>query len=320
MSVNVRLVRQIAIAAVVGIASGLLFYAVTQRHASLFALDYTFHWRAARALLQGKNPYDVVRPTGPWPFSFGYYYPLPSALLAVPVAWLPAQAAGAISVGIGSFVFALAILVCSPTRWPLLLSASMVSAAVTGQFTAPLLAAAFFWPAVQSLGSLKPNLGLALFAASPSRWLFVGAVPVFALSLIMFPGWPRQWLAVLHADPAAHLVPLLVPGGVVLGLAALRWRAPEARLLLAMACVPQTMTWYDPLPVLLAARTTRESLILSLVTQLGFVLSLRHERTMAPDMPAVFAFNAKVALWTLYAPALLIVLRRPAQLPRTVDL
>ena len=302
---------RVGVAIATGVAFGLLFFAVTLRHPQLFALDFTFEWRAARALVEGKNPYDVVRPSGPYPFAFGYYYPLPGALLAVPVAWMPAQVAGAVAVGLSSLVFALAILRGSTDRWPLLLSAPMVSAAATGQFKPQLIAAAFVWPAIQVLDVMKPNIGAAVFLAKPNKWAVIGGVSLLGLSLLLFPRWPMQWIAVVRADPAAHLAPILLPGGVLLLLSVFRWREPEGRLLLAFACIPHSMTWYDPLAVTLVARTVRESLLLALMSQLGFVASLYYERALPPDMPRVFAVNAQIALWTMYIPALVMVLRRP---------
>ena len=45
-------------------------------------------------------------------------------------------------------------------------------------------------------------------------------------------------------------------------LAILRWRRPEARLLIALACVPQSMLLYETVPLFLVPRTFRESALL----------------------------------------------------------
>jgi hypothetical protein len=52
--------------------AALLVFALNRRHPQLLALDFTWHWRAARAILAGENPYLVIKETGPYPFSSGY--------------------------------------------------------------------------------------------------------------------------------------------------------------------------------------------------------------------------------------------------------
>src|SRR5688572_4467968 len=64
----------------------------------LMARDFSWPWRAARALLQGHDPYQVVSATGDYPFNVGLFYPLPAAVLALPVAPLMPAVAGAIFV------------------------------------------------------------------------------------------------------------------------------------------------------------------------------------------------------------------------------
>ena len=49
------------------------------------ARDFTWPWRAARALLQGHDPYQVVAATGNYPFNVGLFYPLPAAILVVAI-------------------------------------------------------------------------------------------------------------------------------------------------------------------------------------------------------------------------------------------
>src|SRR5207249_4570115 len=107
----------------------------------------------------------------------------------------------------------------------------------------------------------KPNVGLAIVLASGSvRALLVatlgGGLLVIA-SLLVFPGWPAEWLNTLWT--AHHMSPPVARlGGPLLLLALLRWRQPEARLLAVLACVPQTPCFYEALPVLICARGLRE--------------------------------------------------------------
>ncbi len=98
---------------------------------------------------------------------------------------------------------------------------------------------------------------------------------------------------------------MLQTGGFLLLLAALAWRRPAGRLLLAMSLVPQLLFFYDQLPLWLLPATRKQSIALTACSQLAFVLwylSL-HEgdpivRSAAPFVMAL-----------IYFPALFIVLR-----------
>ena len=65
--------------------------------------DFTWLWPAARELLAGHNPYDDCALAG-WRFAFDgpFPYPLPVALLALPLNGLPVVPAGAVLFGTGS--------------------------------------------------------------------------------------------------------------------------------------------------------------------------------------------------------------------------
>jgi len=65
----------------------------------------------------------------------------------------------------------------------------------------------------------------------------VGSLVLVGASLAVYPAWLGEWSAALHAGRTYH-APFSRPGGWVLLLAALRWRRPEARLLLAIHCIP----------------------------------------------------------------------------------
>ena len=69
--------------------------------------------------------------------------------------------------------------------------------------------------------------------------------------------------------------PLIHTGGFVILLALLRWRRPEAWLVVLMACMPASRAWYNLL-VLLAAvpKTYREAAMLSLVSSFGALLAM----------------------------------------------
>lgn len=126
-----------------------------------------------------------------------------------------------------------------------------------GQWS-PLLAAAALAPALGALAAVKPTLGRAMLAYR-ARWrAALPAAAVLAASLVVLPGWPRGWLANL-AHVEGHPAPAFTAAGCALLLALLRWRQPEARLLVVLACGPQLLFFADQLAVGLVARTRREA-------------------------------------------------------------
>ena len=194
---------------------------------------------------------------------------------------------------------------------PLFLSWPFVVAALAGQWS-PILTAAILLPPLGWVLAAKPNIGLAILAATSSRRLvrnaLLGGILITAVSVAFFPAWPREWLSSIASQH--HIgAPITRLGGVAVLLALLRWRRPEARLIVALACVPQTNNWYEGLPLLLVASTFRETLLLSLISTLGYVLppyvmTARNEGE----------FNAQVGALMValcYLPATLMVLRRP---------
>jgi SAM-dependent methyltransferase len=259
----------------------------------------------ARALLAGRDPYAAVAETQPYPL----FYPLPALILVAPIALLPTDLARVVWAGIGGFVFALAAMRYRRGLPIAMLSASFLNAIVLNQWS-PLLTAAAVFPLLGAFAVAKPSIGAAVLVAYPSWRAVAGAVGLLLLSLIVMPHWPAEWVAALrHSN---HVAPVLRPGGVILLLALLRWKRPEARLLAALACVPQTIGLYETLPLFLIPRTRREAYLLaglSYVAAFGTVLAFPRtagvslEQNLAARWPLVFAL--------LYLPALVLVLRAP---------
>jgi hypothetical protein len=116
----------------------------------------------ARALLAGQDPYAVV----PRQFPYPLYYPLPAVLLAVPFAWLSPVGARIAWAAVTGGIFAYAfrgrpqLLAC--------LSAPFLVCGDPGPPRPALMAAAVV-PGLGFLWAAKPSVGLALFAAYPSR-------------------------------------------------------------------------------------------------------------------------------------------------------
>ena len=130
----------------------------------------------------------------------------------------------------------------------------------------------------------------------------------------LFPSWPWDWRAAVAGSPN-YLAPVQRPGGFLLLLGLLRWRAPEGRLLGVLALVPHTTALHDMLAPLLAARTGRE---LAVLVGLGYLFAAL-AYTFTPHgpnvVPEMLAAQWPVALSLVYIPALVLVLRRPNAAP-----
>lgn len=307
---------RVGVALAIAVAVGAFVYALQSRHPEILAYDWTFHWRAARAVLDGRNPYLVVVPSGPYPFSYYWFYPLPSVFMALPTAPLPAVWSSAITVGLASGLLAFAISRDNFSRLPIFLSAQFMMGAAAGSAPAILLTAVIAWPALQWLVVMKPNLGLGAFAAWPTWRAVWGTAALCGAAFVLVPDWPFYWvrqvLSMKGGDThmvLGHLSPIMVPGGVVLALALLRWRRPEARMLFALSLVPQTMTFHDVLPTMLVAQTFRQSLTLGLLSHGAFLLA-RSELITETDVGTMFHNTSPLALWLMYVPALILILMR----------
>jgi hypothetical protein len=274
------------------------------------AYDFTWPWRAARYLLAGHDPYAAIQPTGAFPFDATLKYPLPAALVALPLAGLGPYLALAIFSGVSAGALAYAIATRSPDRWPILLSAPMIVTVLSGQWSA-LLAAGFLLPTWGVLYACKPTLGAALWLARPTRVSVIGGLALLAASFLVLPGWLAGWRGAIASDPAQHyLAPVMLTGGPIALLALLRWRQPEARLVAALACVPQVLTFYNALPVLLAARTRREALAAAVLSSVGWLAwDLSLGGAPVASRHPIYAGHWMLAF--VYLPALVMVLRRP---------
>ncbi len=300
-----RCVR-LAAAVSIGLASA-LFTAFTF-HRPDSTPDFEFWWRAARMLLHGANPYHMTPGMADWPLDNLLFYPLPTLLLTLPLAEQSLSVAGAIFTGISGGL--LAWLVSRDGLWRLWLfgSASYFMACKLGQWS-PLVMAVAFLPAAGFLAAMKPNLGLALLAYRPSWRAILGCAAVGFMSFGVLPSWLADWQANVSfvSSLVSHPSPITLSGGPILLLALLRWRRPEARLLLAMACVPQLLFWADQLPLFLIPQTKGEMKALLLWSALCF---LAWYLWFAPYPAYVLSRNPFV-FCAIYLPCLIMILRRP---------
>jgi hypothetical protein len=200
-------------------------------------------------------------------------------------------------------------------RWPILLSFPALWSVSSGQWS-PLLTAAALSPVFAWAAACKPTLGTAAFLRQPSwRFVWIGLVPV-VIAFMLMPDWPWRWRVAVEGAPAGNYhVPLLQPFGFLLLAAVSRWRDPDARLLLGMSVVPQTMLVYDQLPLLLLARTRYQAYGFALWSYLSLWAAVFVAKHLGLDYTAKsdsLALLARATTWLYYLPCVALVLLRPA--------
>jgi hypothetical protein len=264
------------------------------------ASDLDFLYDAAARLLRGENPYQ---PGTQW-----FPYPLPAVLLAVPFTTVPLGLARPIfDILVGwTFVFALWRY---RGRYALLavVSGAYLFAMRSGQ-TTPLMVGASLIPALGFLLAVRPNSGAALWVARPSLMTLLGASVFLALSLVVLPSWPWDWWTALPVDNSQLMPPVLRPFGIVLLLAALRWRTPEGRLLLATAFIPQTTLPYELVSLALIPASALEMGIY--VAGSWIAVAVAEKLHFGLGMPEWTAAGWPVTFCAVYLPMLYLVLRR----------
>jgi hypothetical protein len=297
-------VHRLLIAAGIGLFAACVSWLVTHRPAFGAPPDFYWSWLSARELVHGRNP-----------FSTGIVYPLPAFLVAAPFTLLRYDVATALFSALSSALLAWVVTRQSYDRLPLFLSAAFGHGAVQGQWSM-LLTAGLLAPSLSAVGAIKPNIGLCILAYRPT-WRTALAMLAFAsLGLLVMPDWPKQWLANFSAPITSgtiiHFAPIRSPGGFLILLALWRWRRPEARLLAAMALVPQSPFVYEVLPLFAVARTRFESYALVIGTDVALAYyALGPKKDMA-----TFFHNSGIAVFVcVYLVALVLVLRRPNEGP-----
>jgi hypothetical protein len=85
-----RPVDRLFVALCVGAGSAAYCYLVmSRRNGPRPASDFTWHWLAAKALINGSDPYVVIHIGGHYALDAPYIYPLTTAIIAIPFAlWL----------------------------------------------------------------------------------------------------------------------------------------------------------------------------------------------------------------------------------------
>jgi len=274
--------------------------------------DFTWPLGGASALLHHIDPYTnpAFGPGKPYPYGDLLFYPMPALIIALPFTVFPPYFAGALFFGIGSAVLGYAVTRDGYDRLPIFLSAPFFVAAYVAQWS-PLIVAAAFLPWLMPLAFAKPNLGLAIGVAYPRRRAIIITAVVYALSLLIMPRWPLEWLKNLRG--IHHPMPILIIPGFLLLLAVVAWRRSAGRLLLVMALVPQLTFFYDQLPLWLIPRTWRQSLALSVCSWVaygGWAYSNLHN----PSMMDQIALAVPWMIGCIYMPALAVLLWQQRQI------
>jgi hypothetical protein len=304
-------------------ALGALYAWYTQRNPPHLLIDFDQNYAAAHFLRQGRDPYQLIGPGREFDWQWPLFYPLTTAVAAMPFTLLPMWLAPIVLGGIGAAVFTIALQRSAQRgawRFLALLSKPFLVAVVTGQASCLLASAFVLWP-LASLAAIKPNIGAAIVAARADRRGIIAAVTggaiLLGISLALRPGWVAEWLSAVRSNPF-RLPAIARPGGFLLLLSLLRWRRPEARLLFALAVVPQTLFIYDALPLFFIPRRATEAIALVVLSHFAFLMAL--------NLPAVADVNSRIIIvgnWVvggLFLPCLALVLLRPNRRDSTIAL
>ena len=298
--------RRLILATTIAVVAGALAYGVPRTSGPS---DFAQVWAAARGWRQGLDPYTIVGPHRPFEWPFPLLYPLTAVIAGLPFSWMPLPLADACFVAVGAWVLVWALTrgsVYSPTLWAFV-SLSFLYVIQTSQWST-LITASVLLPALAPLWICKPTIGAALLAAYPRRSTLIAGLVCLLASVALYPSWIREWMAGLSSAP--HVAPLVratFAGPLVL-LSLVRWRRPEARLLAALVCVPQTPLLYEAIPVFLVARKHWEGIALAALTVVAWSWWVA---SPSASYDQLMAASGRAMVWCVYLPATLFVLRRP---------
>jgi hypothetical protein len=305
----------------IALAVGLTVGIIAHVHAGTQPLggmsDFDQVWVASSALRSGADPYAAVAATR-WPFPL--YYPITTATLTLPLTFISLASARVLFFAVSSALFAY-VLAVRPHRLLALLSGSFFLALLLVQWSPLMTGAASLSPVLAgAVWSAKPNIGLAIAVGTLRTWrawflTALGGGLLTAMSLLVLPGWPASFLNAAHHAPHVVAPITILPLGPIVLVALMRWRDADARLLVALACIPQTVALYGTLPLFLIPRTRRESMVIVLLSDVAFIITMwllpaiRQSRatTLAASTPLV----GTILIAFLYLPCVIMVLRRP---------
>jgi hypothetical protein len=263
----------------------------------------------ARFVLHHRDPYAAIGPGRELFWNYRLLYPMPALVLAMPFVALPIVVARAVFVAVTSGVLAYAI--ARRSYWPLIVFASAAwwNAVGVAQWS-PLLLASAWIPWLGFAIAAKPNVGLAVLAMARSRREFgiaAGvAILLTLLSFVAMPQWVGAWRAATADTP--HIRPLVAsPLGAPLALAILKWRRPEARLLLVLAIMPINPALYEGVLLFAITRTPIERVLLATTSWLVEPLSAAFAGS--PEQMSFLTTGNAMAV-CMFLPALFMILQR----------
>jgi hypothetical protein len=266
--------------------------------------DFNIVWLGAKAMLSGGDPYMLVGPGKELDFRWPATYPATAMLLVSPLTLLSEHAATMVFVWLSTFALVYGITRDGWYLLPMLASEAFFSSVHLGQWSI-LLTAALFLPLLQVVVVAKPHTGISIIAGSQSRQGLMAAVIagvcLTVASLIILPGWPLEWFAIIR-NMQEMKSPVLAFGGPFILLVLLRWRRKESWLIVSMALLPQNWGWYATLPLLSVGKNFRESALLSIVSTLGIIAG--------GFLPGTEHNIGAMLVATAYLPAVIVVLRR----------
>ncbi|HYN80354.1 MAG TPA: hypothetical protein VES88_02555 [Gemmatimonadaceae bacterium] len=277
-----------------------------------FHTDFGMAWFGASALANGDNPYSLIGPGRAFDYGWPLIYPATALVAVMPLMALSEHAAAIIFVAISTFLLAFGVTRNGWHLLPLFVTEPYANSARLGQWSI-LLTAFLFFPWVGLVLAAKPQTAIPLLLATQSRkalvFALIGGVVLTGISLALFPGWPLVWIeGVRNArfmDP-----PITRFGGFLVLLALLRWRRPEAWLIVALACMPQAWGWYNTLPLFTIPATWRESVAMAVVATAGAWIAGSSLHPVA-SLAALYDWIGMLIVFSVYLPATVLVLRRP---------
>jgi hypothetical protein len=242
---------RILISAIIGLASGIFcWYLLVHFHQG--SADLTWTIRAARYLLERKNPYDTSL----------QQYPMTAAFFGLPFLWLKPEVAGAAFYGASSSLLAFGLTRHGYHRLLVFLAYPYWAGLLAVQWS-PLIAASAFFPVLLPATLVKPQIGLPVALTHLTRRGVIACAVLIAVSLILMPRWPLLWAGQFgYYD---HFFPLLVLPGPLLLLALWRYRDRDAILLFLSALMPQRW-FFDSFTLWLIPKTRREILYTAFVS------------------------------------------------------
>lgn len=306
--------QRILVAVGLAALAAIMHYVRALEHGGLS--DFSSIWYGARFMLEGRNPYELIGPGQLVPTPSRAFYPATAFAAAIPLTLIPFHVAGAVFVFLSTALLAWGSTRDGWHRLPMFPSIAFLTSAQLGQWSILFTAAAFI-PAIAFVSLAKPQAALPVLTGNESSrpfwWAMGGAGTLLLVSFYLMPQWPREWWTALGTTD--HFVPPITQfGGPAIALVLLRWRRPEAWLVLVAACLPQTWYPYNGLILMAVAFTYRDACILSLVSSLGWLIA-----ALAGDGNTRSSETREVMSATLiaacYLPATIMVLRRPNQGP-----